>query len=130
MKKLFLVALSVFAVTLTDSFAVGSSLKLEGTCSGHLADGTEVNFNYYSDFNGCNKVSKSAIAFNSGIEGLITGSRAFKNNKDYYNFPKNDLTFADSTGNTSGKLGYRDSKNVRRTINVQCDIRDYEYSDC
>ena len=132
MKQLFLILLAfLFVAILPDAHsATGSALKIEGSCTGNLADGTPVAFTYYSDFNGCRKVNKGAIAFQSGIEGLITGSRTFKSGKDYYNFPKNDLTFKDSTGNTSGKLGYRDDQNVRHVIEVQCEVRDYEYADC
>lgn len=132
MKTLFLILLAfLFVVILPKAgAATGSSLKIEGSCTGNLADGTPVSFIYYSDFNGCRKVNKGAIAFQSGIEGLITGSRTFTAGKDYYNFPKNDLTFADSTGNTSAKLGYRDSDNVRHVVEVQCEVRDYEYPDC
>ena len=109
---------------------VGSSQKIEGSCSGNLVDGTAVSFTYYSNFDGCSKVSKSSLAFHSGIEGLITGSRTFPGNKDYYNFPRNDLTLSNSTGNTFAKFGYRDSYNVRHVISVQCDVRDYTYDDC
>lgn len=133
MKHFFLIILSFVVlnlVTHAEAAAKGSSLNLEGTCTGTLADGTGVRFTYYSDFDGCKKVSKSALAFESGIEGLITGSRSFKNDKDYYNFPRNDLTFQNSTGNTSGKFGYRDSARVRHVIEVQCEVRDYEYQDC
>lgn len=132
MKMLFFILLALLFVPLipTAEAATGSALKPEGTCSGTLADGTSVSLTYYSNFDGCKKTSKGAVAFHSGIEGLITGSRSFKSGKDYYNFPKNDLTFADSTGNTSGKLGYRDDQNVRHVVVLQCDVRDYEYADC
>jgi hypothetical protein len=132
MKQLFLILLAFLFVAILPNAeaASGSALKPEGSCSGNLADGTPVSFTYFSNFNGCQKTSKGAIAFQSGIEGLITGSRTFKSSKDYYNFPKVDLTFADSTGNLSGKLGYRDAANVRQVIEVQCDVRDYEYVDC
>ena len=132
MKQLFLILLAfLFIQLLPDAgAATGSALKPEGNCSGTLADGTSVSFTYFSDFDGCKKTSKGAIAFHSGIEGLITGSRSFKSGKDYYNFAKNDLTFADSTGNTSGQLGYRDESNKRHVIEVQCEVRDYEYAEC
>jgi hypothetical protein len=131
MKQLFLILLAFLFIQLLPSAdaATGSALKPEGSCSGNLADGTSVSFTYYSNFNGCKKTSKGAIAFQSGLEGLITGSRTLSS-KDYYNFPKLDLSFANSTGNTSGKLGYRDQGNVRHVIEVQCEVRDYEYADC
>lgn len=130
MKKLSLVALSVLVLNLSAQAATGSSLKTEGSCNGNLADGTPVSFTYYSDFDGCKNVSKGAVTFHSGIEGLFTGSRAFKGDKDRYNFPRHDITFQDSTGNTSGTLGYRDENNQRHVISVQCEVRDYSYGEC
>lgn len=130
MKKLSLAVLTILVLNYSAEAAVGSSLKTEGSCSGNLTDGTPVSFTYYSDFDGCKNVSKSAITFNSGIEGLFTGSRAFKGGRDNYNFPRHNLSFADSTGNTSGTLGYRDENNQRQVIQVQCEVRDYSYGDC
>ena len=132
MKQLFLTLLAFLILNLMSNAnaAVGSSLKMEGSCSGILHDGTPVSFTYYSNFNGCRKVSKSAITFTSGIEGLFTGSRTFKEGRDVYNFPKHGLSFADSTGNTFGRLTYKDETKTRHVIEVQCKIRDYEYSDC
>lgn len=132
MKQLFLTLLAFLILNLMSNAnaAVGSSLKTEGSCSGTLHDGTPVSFTYYSNFNGCRKVSKSAITFTSGIEGLFTGSRTFKGGRDVYSFPKHGLSFADSTGNTSGRLTYKDETKTRHVIEVQCEIRDYEYSDC
>lgn len=132
MKQLFLTLLAFLILNLMSNAnaAVGASLKTEGSCSGTLHDGSPVSFTYYSNFNGCRKVSKSAITFTSGIEGLFTGSRLFKAGRDVYNFPKHGLSFVDSTGNTSGKLSYKDEVNVRQVVDVQCEVRDYEYSDC
>lgn len=132
MKHFLFIVISFLVLNLVAdaNAAVGSSLKTEGSCSGALLDGTPVSLNYYSDFNGCKKVSKSAVTFTSGIEGLFTGSRTFKANKDIYNFPKHKLTFADSTGNTSGRLQYRDANNERQTVELSCEVRDYEYTDC
>lgn len=130
MKSVSLVALPALLLSLNLHAASGSSLKTEGNCTGNLNDGTPVSFTYYSDFNGCKNTSKSAISFHSGIDGLLTGSRSIKGSKDYYNFPRHDLTFANSTGNTSGTLGYRDENNQRHVIKVQCEVRDYEYSEC
>jgi hypothetical protein len=132
MKRFILIVLSFIVLNLVTNAkaATGSALKTEGACSGNLADGTPVSFNYYSNFNGCKKVNKGAITFHTGIDGLFTGSRTFKASKDVYNFPRHDLTLNDSTGNTSAKLGYRDADNKRHTVTVQCEVRDYEYSDC
>lgn len=132
MKQLFLILLSflIFNIISTASAATGSSMKTEGSCTGNMVDGTVVSFTYYSNFNGCKKISKSAVSFNSGIDGLFTGSRSFKNGFDIYSFPKHGLIFADSTGNTSGKLRYTDEAQNRQVVEVQCEIRDYEYTDC
>lgn len=132
MKSLFLTLLAFLIVNLMSNAnaAVGSSMKTEGSCSGTLHDGTPVSFTYYSNFNGCKKVSKSAVTFTSGIEGLFTGSRTFKGGRDVYSFPKHGLSFADSTGNTSGKLKYRDETKAAHSVEVQCEVRDYEYADC
>jgi hypothetical protein len=112
------------------SAATGSIQKIEGSCNGGLVNGTPVSFTYYSDYNGCQKISKSAVTFTSGFEGLFTGNRKFKNGKDLYSFPKHGLSFANSTGNTSGELRYTDEANTRQVITVQCEVRDYEYSEC
>lgn len=130
MKSASLIALSLAFLTFNLHAATGSALKTEGSCTGNLQDGTPVSFTYYSNFNGCKNVSKSGISFHSGLDGLYTGSRTLKGGKDYYNFPGHDLTFKDSTGNTSGALGYRDASNQRHVITVQCDVRDYEYAEC
>ena len=124
----FFLFVSLF--TLNAMGRVGSVQKIEGSCTGSLVDGTSVSFTYYSNFDGCKKVSKCSLAFHSGIEGLITGSRSFPGNKDYYNFRRNDLTLLNSTGNTSAQFGYRDSNNARHVISVQCEVRDYTYEDC
>lgn len=106
-------------------------MKVEGSCSGKLNDGTEVSYTYYSNYDGCKKVSSAAVNFNSGIEGLFTGKRSFTRSSDIYTFNDYKLIFANSTGNTSGKLTYKDFEtSKRKTISVQCEVRDYEYADC
>lgn len=132
MKHVIAIVLSFIVLNLITNAkaATGSSMKVEGSCSGRLNDGTPVSFTYYSNFNGCQNVSKSAITFTSGIEGLFTGSRTFKSNKDIYNFPKHKVTFADSTGNTSGTFQYRDADKALQNVELACEVRDYEYADC
>ena len=138
MKHLFLIALSFVLLNLvTHAKAqepqveeLGSSMKLEGSCSGTLKDGTEVSFNYYSDFDGCKDVSKGAVAFNSGVEGLFTGQRSFTETRDNYTFPEQKLSFENSTGNTTGILIMNDLEGKPEAVKLQCDIRDYEYADC
>lgn len=138
MKHLFLIALSFVLLNLVTHAKAqapkvedkGTSMKLEGSCSGTMADGTEISLNYYSDFDGCKDVSKSAVAFSSGIEGLFTGERTFTDAKDNYTFPEQRLSFANSTGNTTGTLKVTNHQGEPETVNLQCDVRDYEYADC
>lgn len=132
MKHFITIAFSLILLILATNTnaTVGSSLKVEGSCSGTLNDGSPVSFTYYSDFDGCKNVSKSAITFTSGIEGLFTGSRSFKLNKDIYNFPAHKVTFENSTGNTSGTFEYRDADKSLQNVELACTVRDYEYADC
>lgn len=131
MKDLFILVFAFIVLTLTSNAqAAGSSLKVEGSCTGTLDDGTQVSFTYYSNFNGCKNTAKAAINFNSGIEGLLTGTRSLARGQDVYSFPDHRLTFADSTGNTSGKFRYTNAQGKKKTTTVSCDVRDYEYSDC
>lgn len=124
--------LIVSIITLSfSSLSYGSSLKIEGTCSGKLADGSDISYTYYSNFNGCKKKSVAAVNFTSGIEGLFTGTRSFTRSSDIYAFNGYKLIFANSTGNTTGKLNYKDIEtNKTKTVTLQCEVRDYEYNDC
>ena len=124
--KYFISALFLLASTL--AFA-DSSMKIEGTCSGAFKDGLPVAFTYFSDFDGKKDVSEAAISFTEGREGLYTGKRSFTDDKDIYQFNKNlSLTLANSTGNTKANLRYlADDGKTTETIEVQCEIRDYEY---
>lgn len=132
MKHLILIVLAFIVLNLvTNAKAAtesGTEMKLEGACTGILVDGTPVSFNYYSDFNGCGDTSKSAVTFTSGIEGLFTGERVL-GEKDVHTYPQHRLTFANSTGNTDGTLQYTDSEGTKQNVQVQCDIRDYEYAE-
>lgn len=134
MKHFFLIVLSFLILNLVTNAKAddsGSSMKIEGSCTGTLADGTAVSFTYYSDFNGCQDVSKSAVTFTSGIEGLFTGERTFTETKDIHTYSQYKLSFANSTGNTQGVLRYTDAQGSKQTTQVQCDVRDYEYAeDC
>lgn len=136
MKSLITTLLFVF--TATSAFA-GTAMKLEGNCNGTLKDGSEVSFSYYSNFDGCKEKSTAAVTFTSNDMGLNTGSRSFIGSKDVYMFDvvengkkkeKVRISFADSTGNTSGSLRYTDANGKKQSVTVQCEIRDYEYSDC
>src|SRR5690606_398889 len=110
---------------------LGSSLKVEGTCSGILNDGQEVGLVYYSDFDGCKEKSVSAVAFTEGIEGLITGTRSFTEKEDIYSFPEHRLILANSTGNTVERLIYQDNEGEQQSDFLKCEVRDYEYEkDC
>lgn len=129
MKILALTLISLLSTSI--SYAGGTSMKVEGNCSGKLADGSDISYTYYSNFNGCKKVSTSAVSFQGGLEGLFTGTRAFTSSSDVYKFYSYTLTFANSTGNTTGKLTYRDPESKKKkTVTLQCEVRDYEYSDC
>ena len=127
--KNFLVA---FTLTATCFANAGTSMKIEGSCSGTLADSTPISFNYFSDFDGCKPKSQAALSFTQGREGLSTGVRTFPKDKDMYLFNgKYRLTLANSTGNTSATFSYTDEEtNSRKSVELQCDIRDYEYTDC
>lgn len=134
MKHLFLITLGFILLNLvTHAKAAesgkGSSMKVEGSCSGTLADGTAVSFVYYSDFDGLQDVSKSAITFSEGLEGLHTGTRSFKGNNDIYRFPGYKLTLSNSTGNTSARLTYKDMNDITQSVDVPCEIRDYTYEE-
>jgi hypothetical protein len=131
MKQILLIAISFVVLSLVTharAAETGTAMKLEGTCTGNLADGTTVSLNYYSDYNGCKDVSKSAVTFTSGIEGLFTGERSL-GNKDVYTYPQHRLTFANSTGNTEGTLLYTDAQGARQSVKLLCDVRDYEYAE-
>ena len=104
-----------------------SSLKLEGTCSGNLANGTPVVATFYSDFDGEAAVSKSAVTYSGGIEGLYTGKRTFKNAQDTYSFSDTKIIFADATGNTTGRLQYLEDGERPQSVELSCEVRDYEY---
>ncbi|MFP5384777.1 MAG: hypothetical protein ACLGHN_01770 [Bacteriovoracia bacterium] len=134
MKHLFLIALGFVLLNLvTHAEAAesgkGSSMKVEGSCSGTLLDGTAVSFNYYSDFDGIKEISKSAMAFTEGLDGLFTGTRTFKNDNDTYSFPGYKLTLVNSTGNTSAKITYIDMDDNTQTVELPCDVRDYTYEE-
>jgi len=123
--------ISFVTLSLSSLAVAGTSMKVEGSCSGTLADGSEVSYTYYSNFNGCKKVSTSAVSFVNGFDGLYTGTRSFTDSSDNYSFNSYKLTFANSTGNTAGKLTYKDEFSGRtKTVKVKCEVRDYEYTDC
>lgn len=124
------IVLSVLFYSLS---SFGNSLKIEGNCSGTLDDGSKVNIVYYSNFDGCKKVSASAISLG---QDLYTGTRQFISDKDVHSVKNSRnkeilaLRFANSTGNSSAIFKYIDSKNVARVVPVQCEVRDYSYADC
>lgn len=129
--KFLVVVISFFFLNIISiAHASEGAMKQEGSCAGTLLDGSPVSFNYYSDFDGCADKSKSAVTFTSGLEGLITGERSFSKSKDNYNFTGHKISFPDSTGNTSGSFTYTDPNGVKQTVELACDVRDYEYVDC
>lgn len=121
----------IFAfVLLFSSQAFSLSLNLQGSCSGNLADGTAIAFQYYSNFNGCQKTAKAAISYQGEKDNLVTGTRSFTDKSDIYAFGKRRLIFKNSTGNTTGKYYYNDSHGKRQGVVLQCQVRDYEYGEC
>lgn len=126
MKKLIL-ALTVTVIT---SSAQAVAMNLEGSCAGTLKDGSPVAFQYYSNFDGCKKVSKAAISYHYGQDGMVTGTRRFTDADDIYAFGKTRVVFKNSTGNTTGRYEYVDQKGSRQSVVLDCDVRDYHYGEC
>ena len=103
-----------------------STLKIEGSCIGNLPSGGAFSFTYYSNFDGCQKVSRATLKFTSGMKGVFKGKRSFTEAQDIYNLSGgHKLIFKNSTGNTTGTIIYAD-----QTLPVRCEVRDYEYADC
>lgn len=111
---------SVFAATKTN-------MNLEGSCKGKMHDNSAISFTYYSDFDGCKAKSNAGITI---AGSLSTGDRSFTETQDIYQFKATRLTFANSTGNVSGKFTYKDQNAKSHTIVVTCEIRNYEYAPC
>ncbi len=122
MKIIFSLVVMLFSFS---TFA--ASLHLEGSCSGKLADGSPISFQYFSNFDGCQKVAKAGIFYQQVMK---TGTRSFTERSDIYAFGKTRLIFANSTGNTTGKYRYTDTRGDRQTVVLQCEVRDYEYAEC
>jgi hypothetical protein len=120
--------LLLFYVFLLGSTAYASSpMKIEGSCKGTLINGTQVSYKYFSNFDGCKKISQASVSFTSGLQGRFKGKRSFTETQDIYDMKGGyKLIFNNSTGNTSGTLLY--PKN--QSVTTQCEVRDYEYSDC
>ncbi len=118
------------------SALAGTTMNLEGTCSGTEVNQTPITVTYYSNFDGCRNTSRAAISHDRGAgSSLMTGTRSLRNGKDTYRFTSGAreilrLTFADSTGNTSGELRYRDENGKFQSVTLQCEVRDYEYAEC
>lgn len=110
---------------------VESEMKIEGKCNGTLTDGTQINFTYYSDFNGCQQNIRAAIKFGPDFGSrYYKGKRTFADSQDVYTVDTYRVTFKDSTGNLGGIYSYLDVAGKRHSIAVQCSIRDYEYDEC
>lgn len=133
-KGLSVKALVVATLTLLicQSSRAGIPLDIEGSCSGALLDGSSISYTYYSNYDGCRKVSRAAITFTSGLRGHYRGKRSFTTTEDIYSFHGGfKLIFANSTGNTSGTLVYPDeASGEKKSVILQCSIRNNEYADC
>lgn len=132
MKTLLQISLALSTLAFSFSGLSATTMKIEGSCQGNLDNGEAVAFTYYSNFDGCKNKSTSAVSFSQGLgNNLYTGQRSFTESWDIYRFQKNvRLTFKNSTGNTSGKLRYQDENGTTRLVQVQCEVRDYEYAEC
>lgn len=120
----------ILLLSLLTTPVLAASLKFEGSCSGKMLDGTVVNFDYYSNFDGCREKSKAALSYRLGRDGVITGTRSFTDELDTYDFGRTRLVFANSTGNTSGTYEYTDKKGKLLRVELSCEVRDYEYGEC
>ena len=126
----FLIA-TLFVVTSISNLHAGTAMKLEGNCSGTLKNNAPVNFSYYSDFDGCKTKSNGAVSFSGENDmGLRTGNRALNESQDLYDFDDIRIALANSTGNTSASLTYTDEEGKTQKVEVQCEVRDYEYVEC
>jgi hypothetical protein len=140
-KFILKICLSLYFTSTAYAFA-GTTMNYEGSCQGILEDGTEIHFTYYSNFDGCKENSRSALTFSEGMDGLYMGNRTFTDKSDNYSFTVKEsgkkkeilkLALANSTGNTSANFTYIDEfaeEAGRKTVQLQCEVRDYEYSDC
>lgn len=130
MKKIFLMTV----IALSTSVMAKTNMNLEGACQGKLHDKTSVAFTYYSDFDGCKEKSQAGITFSRAsstiTSGLSTGERYFTDTHDIYSFKDKKISFANSTGNTTGRFTYRDQQGKVRTVTLACNVRNYEYADC
>ncbi len=131
---------TILFLSLVSSMAIASEMKLEGSCKGVEADGTKVNFTYFSGFNGCHNKSEAAITFaeDTSQTGLFTGTRVIQNGEDKYSFTRTNqknkpsiwLVFADSTGNTQGVFKRKSATGKISSVTLECEILQYEYEEC
>ncbi len=126
MNKFFL----IFFMLLISTFVCAQDdLKVEGSCKGQYR-GTDISFTYYSAFDGCQKKSPAAISFTSRTSSMLKGSRLISGGIDKYTFKAYSLELKDSTGNKTAIFTFRDDRRIRKSVVLQCEVFDYEYSDC
>ncbi len=127
--KIIIICIVFMSLSLS-AFAQEDEMKLEGTCTGNYDSGKKVKFTYFSNFDGCREKIMAALKFspNSGARHY-KGKRAFKKNQDIYTVGAYRVTFKNSTGNREGIFSYLDA-GIRKSIEVKCEIRDYEYYEC
>lgn len=126
---MFRVLLSLCTLLFAGFVSAQTDMKIEGSCRGQFR-GTDISFKYFSAFNGCVNKSKAEVAFTSGQSPKLKGTRILSNGLDTYTFKNYWLVFPDSTGNTHGDFKYRDSSGTIRSVRLECQVLDYEYSEC
>jgi hypothetical protein len=133
LKKL---TLSFITSIFTSISLAGTTMNLEGMCKGTDAEGIEIDFHYFSNYDGCKTKSEAALVFNGGQEGLYTGERRFTEKHDIYTFSvqqkeKFQLRFDNITGRSDGTMRYLNEDTGKpEKIQLQCLIRDYHYMEC
>lgn len=135
MKRLLILFCLIFATGF--SFAQ-DEMKIEGNCKGE-DHGNDISLTYFSAFDGCQNKSEAALNIQTNQTSKLKGTRVISNGLDQYSFTTRAngkaktiywLIFTDSTGNDTGIFKYKDASGVLRSVQLQCEIFDYEYSEC
>jgi hypothetical protein len=140
----FITLVSLLTFSRNASFA--EQMNREGSCVGESEDGQKIDFNYYSDFNGCLRPSRASLVFltDSRISGLTTGVRSVPSDQlDAYEFTaqisnQNVVIYRLNVNQTSvsapSQFFYRkvnpDGSSREITVNVRCHVQMYAYIPC